>query len=757
MLHVPDLDDRTFEQMVDQGCRKIPALYPAWTDENYHDPGITLVELLAWLVEMQQYYLDRITPKHEQKMLKLLGVAQKEAAVAHTSVLISWKSKQPLTDSLSNGWVLPRGTPFLAEDVRFESQKSAPLVKAKLTKVIVHPAGAKANDVTVHNDHPGIPYYAFGPQAQQGSILYLGFDSPLPFTEEIEIIIKRHLEKIADSMEKDEEAYGAPSKLLWSSGRKETSQVIAWAPLEVVADHTHGFNHSGALILRLGQEMSAHVLPEAGDDILRYWLRCMVVDELESVPRFEQISLNTVPVAHCETLSTYVTFLSTGQPDQRFALQEYLAYKGQVDVQVQTADGAWQSWKEKQSLDYVGDDVPAYAIVKDDAGRRQIRFGNGREGRIPPAGRQIRVILCQKDFYESCFIGRTNGLACQFFYVEKIERQNLIKKSFQLQVARLDRDGTWCWEDWHRVDNLDASSPEDKHYAISDSGVIQFGDGERGKIPSAFPRIEMNIRIISCQIGGGKAGNVKAHQITRFDQPLAGWQHLQVTNPYGAKGGADKETLEQAKVRLLNELHKPTRAVTAEDYEEIVRAIPDLSVAKVKGLPLYREGLKNYPVNRVHGLMTIVVVPQSNRPDHCPMPSDKYLKRVRNHLEPYRLITTELHVIAPVYIKVTVAAQVMVEATTLPHRIDEEIKDMLKELLRPFDGERRQEGWQFGRAVYLSDIMSAINRMKEVAFVTDLQLHAEGPGAVKNGEGDILIPPHGLVFSENHEIQIKFR
>lgn len=73
-LKVPKLDDVTFAQLVEKAIKRIPQYAPEWTDFNLHDPGITIIELLAWLVEMQIFYLDKITEKHYETFLKLLGV-----------------------------------------------------------------------------------------------------------------------------------------------------------------------------------------------------------------------------------------------------------------------------------------------------------------------------------------------------------------------------------------------------------------------------------------------------------------------------------------------------------------------------------------------------------------------------------------------------------------------------------------------------------------------------------------------------------
>ena len=50
-IELPNLDDHTYAELVDEARASIPVLYPAWTDHNPSDPGMTLVELLAWLAE----------------------------------------------------------------------------------------------------------------------------------------------------------------------------------------------------------------------------------------------------------------------------------------------------------------------------------------------------------------------------------------------------------------------------------------------------------------------------------------------------------------------------------------------------------------------------------------------------------------------------------------------------------------------------------------------------------------------------------
>ena len=65
MLPLPNLDDQQFADILDDSIRMIPRISPKWTDINFHDPGVTFIELFAWLKEMQQYYMNQITDENK--------------------------------------------------------------------------------------------------------------------------------------------------------------------------------------------------------------------------------------------------------------------------------------------------------------------------------------------------------------------------------------------------------------------------------------------------------------------------------------------------------------------------------------------------------------------------------------------------------------------------------------------------------------------------------------------------------------------
>ncbi len=72
-LPTPHLDDRHFQQFVDDAKRYIQQRAPEWTDHNVSDPGITLIEAVAYMSDQLMYRLNRVPDKNHLAFLDLLG------------------------------------------------------------------------------------------------------------------------------------------------------------------------------------------------------------------------------------------------------------------------------------------------------------------------------------------------------------------------------------------------------------------------------------------------------------------------------------------------------------------------------------------------------------------------------------------------------------------------------------------------------------------------------------------------------------
>ncbi len=283
---------------------------------------------------------------------------------------------------------------------------------------------------------------------------------------------------------------------------------------------------------------------------------------------------------------------------------------------------------------------------------------------------------------------------------------------------------------WSAVEDFDASKPESRHYTVDlATGRVTFGDGINGRIP---PEGKNNIIISYCS-GGGVRGNVKAGAINRvLDKPA---EKVTAINTRAASGGAAAETLDGAKIRVREDLKRVCRAVTSADYEHLSMNTPGLRVARAKAIPRYhpdRDG-------EVPGIVTMIVVPES--PYTKPKPSLGFLKTVYRHLDMHRLLTTELFVMPPEYVDISVVATVVIKPKKDPGRVTDDLEKELGNFLHPIKGGVDRGGWHFGRPVHKSEIYKIIDGVEGVDYVTNLRLKREG----RDQPGDITIPPHGLV------------
>lgn len=85
-LSIPNLDDRTYADLVEEAVAMLPRYAPEWTNHNASDPGITLIELLAYFTEMLIYRLNRVTRENKIEFIKLLGGPECGKALADASM-----------------------------------------------------------------------------------------------------------------------------------------------------------------------------------------------------------------------------------------------------------------------------------------------------------------------------------------------------------------------------------------------------------------------------------------------------------------------------------------------------------------------------------------------------------------------------------------------------------------------------------------------------------------------------------------------
>lgn len=371
-LDIPNLDDRRWADLVEDARALIPRFAPQWTDHNAHDPGITFLELFAWLAEMQMYRLNRVGEQHREAFASLAGVRRRAATPAHVDVRV---------DGMPGSSVLvPAGTqlaPVDAKDLIFETSEAVQLTRSRLQRVVIDD-GARLVDQTDANNKAGIAFLAFGERAQANASLRIGFDRFYPdeeaalrlafdvFTDDLSAPCERESGRESAN---DDGARTAPVQIAWEY-RDGDDQ---WLPLTVEEDRTYGFLQSGVVILTTPR-------PASQDGV---WIRARVVSgQYDIEPRLRQISPNVLPCVQRETVSDERLGLGDSRPDQAFTIAKGpVSSSFGVKVLVENVE-----WKAVEAFD--GSDPRSEHFVFD-SDQNQIFFGNGLNGRVPQAGERI--------------------------------------------------------------------------------------------------------------------------------------------------------------------------------------------------------------------------------------------------------------------------------------------------------------------------------------------------------------------------------
>ena len=272
-----------------------------------------------------------------------------------------------------------------------------------------------------------------------------------------------------------------------------------------------------------------------------------------------------------------------------------------------------------------------------------------------------------------------------------------------------------CWVRWRRVDSFFESGHRSRHYAIDyQSGSVTFGDGNKGLIP---PEGQNNIKVRMYRVGGGSAGNVNPGTLTSLTRAIAYIDT--VTNPLPAAGGADRESVAEAKDRAPHTIKSRDRAVTTEDFEMMALRASTL-LARAKCVP-----------DKGHrGAVTLVVVPKAETRDlnRRLIPSNEVLRYVKRYLDERRLVGSILNVIKPRYEDLSLKVTLLRRTIGTSDRLRREIEAKLRRYLHPLVGGRDGKGWEFGRAVLKTELIHVIEEVPGVEGVDALEIFDESRG-----------------------------
>lgn len=414
MLPMPDLDDRRFQDLVDEAKRRIPTYCPEWTDHNVSDPGITLIELFAGMVETLIYRLNRVPEKNYIALMNLIGLRlmPPEPARIDLTFWLSAPATAPVT--------IPAGTELetgqRAEDVKGSAPSpdtterpawqpiDEPVRFSTDDAFVIYPPETRAcmtsadevnfDDRTRSNAAGTTPFAAFPNAPQPGDALYLCDANDL----------SNHVLRVSIRVNPVDGIGVKPEcpPVVW-----EAWCGTRWDRCDWENDTTKALNIDGTLTLFLPPGMKERFL----GGVNGYWIRCRHLPDPPDIPGYEkspqikQIACEAigamVAASHATIITNELLGVSNGGPGQVFRL-EYHPILGPrlpdeyIEVQ-RPGSGEWVAWQER--ADFYDSRPPDTHYVIDDVSG-EVRFGplirepSGVErqyGARPPEGSRIRM------------------------------------------------------------------------------------------------------------------------------------------------------------------------------------------------------------------------------------------------------------------------------------------------------------------------------------------------------------------------------
>lgn len=375
---IPSIDDRRYADLIAEARARVPRYTPEWTDLNENEPGMAVIELFGWMTELLMYRLGKVPQLNYLKFLELIGIELTPAQPARAEVTFPLlpgyaapSTVVPLHTQLQTAQPDERGRAIV-----FETERALVALSARLDAV-QSDNGVSVSDLSPLNAQAEAGFQPFGPTPRSGSALLIGFDSILDFPSvELNLMfwVKTRGTREA-AFTRCGDALPAPAQLQW-----EYWNGSEWRTLDLLKDETAAFTRSGHIYLNApakGHMQRATLGKVAG---ARYWIRARIRGgAYQQAPLLRAIRTNTVSVIQAETIDAEILGGSNGRPEQVFTLANTPVLDRTLTLTVDEGDGA-AIWQEVKDFHASGPDDLHYVLNRTTG---EIRFGDGRHGRIP--------------------------------------------------------------------------------------------------------------------------------------------------------------------------------------------------------------------------------------------------------------------------------------------------------------------------------------------------------------------------------------
>ena len=478
MLPTIQLDDEMYAQIIEQARSRIAQYSDEWTDHNEHDPGITFLELFAWLKEAQQYYMDHQDPLMQPKYLQLLG--------------LNCRCSQPAEGLLILNSEIPSmilsGMQFYVGKLCLTLTETAWCSGCRVSSMTASD-GTTLTLGTVYSEK--FRFYPFSEDPKEGGVWTIIPDKPFPHMSELTIYVD-----IFDDypIKRNPLMDGFPHLTEWKAEAKIDD---IWLDCPILADDTAALMCSGRIRLKL---------PNSNVQALRFTLTsaCIDVPPIVTNISFDAFSARQI------RYSVYNTRTETRESPSSF-----------WEV---TLNEPMQKWG---TCYYLRDSVgffPAEPVsVQSEDDILRLNFSDN-------AGLELMIVSADEKMSHSLCIGKGDGFPQQVF---QLHLEHLYYDAFSLLIYdSYDKH----WHIWQRTNNLLEADHLERVYILDENmGMIQFGDGVHGRIPDG------EIRIVSMAFTRAELGNLQGGRITDADVSEDIWKNALYSDLKGGSASETPE------------------------------------------------------------------------------------------------------------------------------------------------------------------------------------------------------------------------
>jgi hypothetical protein len=723
-ISVPNLDDRSFDDLYREVIARVPVHTPEWTNLGDSDPGATLLQLFAFLADNLSYRSNRIPEATRRTFLTLLGMGLQPATPAVGFVTFGRE------DSTA---IVPEGTVVRAGKVEFRSRRTVNALPVDAHVFWKRPRTDLDADTLEHLKRLHEPFLgAAGTSA-------LSFYDPVELTAPSPGVALPVVD-LADPVA------GPADGALWIA--------LAATPAAVRAAKNSPDAAAAAVAAVLaGQTLTIGFLPAAtADGRVLTPVRSVALD-----PPTRLVVESAGPGGEPSYQRLTVTYSD-----------DVLDRPGVLDVQLPPIERLVPPWDVDPSTEGTGDYPPvvqdrtlAARIVTWLRVRRQSR-GAASAG---PGGAALSWVgtnvatIVQSTLISQELLGVGTGSPDQQY--RTVNRPILLADPDARPAVEV-QGPTGAWEKWTLTDTLYAAGPEDGVYAVdAEAGVVSFGSGLHG----ARPPLSSGIRI-TYQHGGGPQGVVPVDAVNKGDALPA---KTTVRNPLATWGGAPGETVVDGERAIPAWLRHRDRAVTAADFRDIVLRTPGVDLGRVDVVPLFdpRPDASVPDPTDAAGAVTVMVVPRADA--LAPTPPNNtdphVLEAVCQWLDPRRLITTTVFVRGPRWVPIMVSVGIALMPGEVREEVEQRTRAALTGYLSALTGGLgakdpapiavestgvSPEGWPLGVSVRMDDLAAAATRVPGVRYVQGVRLAVMRTGATSSDLTEVTLTglelPHATVF-----------